>query len=883
MIDVKDNWRILLLVVLCIIAALALFGPLGASGDSPFDDDFELRDVISSATTDADGEFSAGLPAGEYSVEVNEFGYEPYNESVDLEPDEVETVDIDLTPVDRGTIEGEVTADGEPAANVNVEILDEADTAVDSVTTDEDGTFTVDLPTGEYDLVVVDPLYEEFETSVDVETDTTQTVDLELTPVDSGTLDGTVSAAGDPVSDVELEFVDAETGSTITTTTPDEDGTYETALPTGEYVVTVEDLLYEEFEETVDIETDATETVDVELTPVDSGHVGGTVEEDGEALSDIELEFFEEETGEFMTVVTSAPDGSYDVDLPTGTYEVVVDQVPYDDFSESVTVETDDTTTFDVELQSFDSGVIEGTVTADGEPVPDATVEFVDTTDQLADAELYPDPTNLQYGLELSGGARIRGLLVGMTADNAGVTPDNQNEVLLTVSEELGVEPINVQVRVGSDTVELFASEMSQTEFDREYSEADFAEALQAAGLDVDEGDISSGVTGATREEAVETLTDRLDQTGLSGASVSEISGVTGGDFIVAEAPGISLSELRQIASDAGRVQVIAGFPEDLETGEGLETREVLTGDDFASVDRAQPADAEGPDRVPVVLNPDVAESFQDAMNEHGFTGEGIGQCFFDAEEDEGPREGEWCLYTVVDGEYVYGASMSEDLAGTLATNEDWPSDPRFVMQTGSFQEAQQLEINLRAGALPTELDIQSETFISPSLAQLFKPLALLTALIAWLTVCAVVYYWYRDVRVAVPMLATAASEVFLLLGFAAAIGMALDLSHIAGFIAVIGTGLDDLIIMADEILQRKKEVKTGRIFQSRFRKAFWIIGMAAATTIIAMSPLAVLSLGDLRGFAIVTIVGVLIGVSITRPAYGDVLRHLMLDDVKRK
>jgi preprotein translocase subunit SecD len=131
-------------------------------------------------------------------------------------------------------------------------------------------------------------------------------------------------------------------------------------------------------------------------------------------------------------------------------------------------------------------------------------------------------------------------------------------------------------------------------------------------------------------------------------------------------------------------------------------------------------------------------------------------------------------------------------------------------------------------------------------------------------------------------MLVTAGSEVFLLLGFAAAVGLALDLSHIAGLIAVIGTGLDDLIIMADEILQRKQKVQTGRVFRSRFRKAFWIIGMAAATTIIAMSPLAVLSLGDLQGFAIITIVGVLIGVGVTRPAYGDVLRKLMLDDVKR-
>jgi len=283
-------------------------------------------------------------------------------------------------------------------------------------------------------------------------------------------------------------------------------------------------------------------------------------------------------------------------------------------------------------------------------------------------------------------------------------------------------------------------------------------------------------------------------------------------------------------------------------------------------------------------------------MNSQGFTtvGDGVENCEFDVDEDEDPRDSDdpdWdqhCLFTVVDDEIIYGAAMGGDLAESIAEpNEEWLNNPSFVLQTGTgdegFAQAQNLEINLRAGELPTDLSVESSSFISPSLAQQFIIFAIVTALMAWLSVCAVVYYWYRDIRVAVPMLVTAATEVFLLLGFAAAIGMALDLSHIAGFIAVIGTGLDDLIIMADEILQRKKKVKTGRIFQSRFRKAFWIIGMAAATTIIAMSPLAVLSLGDLRGFAIVTIVGVLIGVGITRPAYGDVLRHLMLDDVKRK
>jgi len=119
---------------------------------------------------------------------------------------------------------------------------------------------------------------------------------------------------------------------------------------------------------------------------------------------------------------------------------------------------------------------------------------------------------------------------------------------------------------------------------------------------------------------------------------------------------------------------------------------------------------------------------------------------------------------------------------------------------------------------------------------------------------------------------------VLLLLGFISLIQFPINLSHIAGFIAVIGTGVDDLIIIADEILQREG-VATGRVFQNRFRKAFWVIGAAAATTIVAMSPLTVLGLGDLTGFAIITIIGVLIGVLITRPAYGDILRKLVLDE----
>ncbi len=500
------------------------------------------------------------------------------------------------------------------------------------------------------------------------------------------------------------------------------------------------------------------------------------------------------------------------------------------------------------------------------------------TTDGIDENETFSDPTNLQYGLELSGGARVRGVLVGQTAEGMAFDRDDQSAIERDVANDLDVDPIDVRARADIETVELYVER-------DEISRTRFASALNEAGLDASRDDIRDGTTEPTRDTATEILENRIDETGLSGASVSTVSSATGGTFIIVEAPGQDRQSLEELITRPGRVQVVAGYPDpDNETAPQME--EVLTQDSFRSDAQARSSgDGVGP-RVAVSLQDEAAENFAERMIDTGFTREGRGNCDFDPETDE-PDPDQHCLYTVLDDEIVHGAAMGDladsiDPDGTGDYSEWITGGADFTINTGNFEEAQALAIDLNSGSLPSEFSIESSAFISPSLAQAFKPLALLTALAAWTAVSLVVYFWYRDVRVAIPMLVTASTEVYLLLGFAAAVGLAMDLSHIAGLIAVIGTGLDDLIIMADEILQRKKDVKTGRIFQSRFRKAFWIILMAAGTTIVAMSPLAVLSLGDLQGFAIVTIVGVLIGVFITRPAYGDILRHLMLDEVKR-
>nr|WP_303657511.1 preprotein translocase subunit SecD [Halorussus limi] len=478
-------------------------------------------------------------------------------------------------------------------------------------------------------------------------------------------------------------------------------------------------------------------------------------------------------------------------------------------------------------------------------------------------------PTNLKFGLELSGGTRIRAPVDGVTAEGVDVpqstdAPTVQRRVAGNLS---GVTAADVTVRFAqaaneTTTVEVFAGNVTTNEFEQ---------ALQKAGYDYES--VRQGVTAETRSTVVRILRDKISEAGLSGGQVQQVTTASNEHFVVIEMPNTNRSQLEELVTQRGQVQVVAAYPVQTDNGTVTRTTPLLSQGDFSSIGTAQETQGIGPN-VPVVLNDQAAENFSNAMRKFGFTNEGVRACNYRAN----PESPGYCLYTVVDGEVVYAANMSPDLAQTFRQGK-FTQNPSFVMGTANMSEARELQIHLNAGSLPASLNMEQGTsyFLAPSLAEEFKLYSLITGLVAVGAVSAVVFLRYGDPKVAAPMLVTALSEVVILLGFAAAVGLPLDLSHIAGFIAVIGTGVDDLIIIADEVMS-EGDVSSSRVFQSRFRKAFWVIGAAAATTIIAMSPLAVLSLGDLQGFAIITILGVLIGVLVTRPAYGDILRSLLTD-----
>lgn len=191
--------------------------------------------------------------------------------------------------------------------------------------------------------------------------------------------------------------------------------------------------------------------------------------------------------------------------------------------------------------------------------------------------------------------------------------------------------------------------------------------------------------------------------------------------------------------------------------------------------------------------------------------------------------------------------------------------------EEAAFQEMRTLQTVLKSGSLPVPLNTVRVDTVSPTLGQQFLSSVTLAGVLAFVGVLAVVYLRYRRIDVVLPMIFIALSEIVMILGLAAAIKWTIDLAAIAGVIASIGTGVNDQIVIADEALGKQQYTTKERI-----RRAFFIVFGAAATIVAAMVPLAFIGIGVMRGFAVTTMIGVFVGVFITRPLYGKLVEMMV-------
>jgi preprotein translocase subunit SecD len=236
-----------------------------------------------------------------------------------------------------------------------------------------------------------------------------------------------------------------------------------------------------------------------------------------------------------------------------------------------------------------------------------------------------------------------------------------------------------------------------------------------------------------------------------------------------------------------------------------------------------------------------------------------------------------------LDDKLISSPLLSPELANGNPTTEVEVSGTASS-KAAAEKEAKNIQTVLQSGALPVKVNIEGISAVSAELGDQFKTGALTAGLLALIVISIIILIRYRTPLLVIPIIFTSLAELLLILGTASIIHWNIDLAAIAGIIAAIGTGVDDQIIITDEVLKGKAQ-KTRRSVgvNVRIQRAFFIIFAAAGTLIAAMLPLAYVGfsrgytgIGVLSGFAFTTILGVLIGIFITRPVYAKFIELLL-------
>lgn len=270
-------------------------------------------------------------------------------------------------------------------------------------------------------------------------------------------------------------------------------------------------------------------------------------------------------------------------------------------------------------------------------------------------------------------------------------------------------------------------------------------------------------------------------------------------------------------------------------------------------------------------------------------------------------------IFLYLDNQLVSDLRIASTLGGKVYTTPQITGSRET--KEDALKEKLNLQTILRSGALPVSLETVSVGVISPTLGRGFIIPAIYAAGLAAIVVLVITFFRYRKLRVAIPLVFIGFSEVVIILGIAAnndwfiwgpvlilnfllitaawlkkyeidpiawfgallipLLGLltwTIDLPAIGGIIAAIGIGVDNMIVIADETLAGGREKKILYTIKEKIKRAFFIIFGSASTTIAAMVPLMMIGVGLVRGFAITTIVGVLVGILVTRPAYAKIV-----------
>lgn len=385
---------------------------------------------------------------------------------------------------------------------------------------------------------------------------------------------------------------------------------------------------------------------------------------------------------------------------------------------------------------------------------------------------------------------------------------------------------------------------------------------LSANGTNTLKATLTDARLSEAREYAVQQnitiLRNRVNQLGVAEPLVQR----QGADRIVVELPGIqdtarakeilgatATLEFRLVNTNADSTAAANGrVPGDSEvknTREGqpivLYKRVILTGDHIT--DSTSSTDEYNQPQVNISLDSAGGTTMSN------FTKDNIGKpmaTLFVEYKDSGKKDANGRAILVKQEEVINVANIQSRLGNSFR-----------ITGIGNPNEARQLSLLLRAGALIAPIQIVEERTIGPTLGQQNITQGLEACL--WGLVASIVFMvvWYRKFGI----IATSAlvANLVLIVGVMSLLpGATLTMPGIAGIVLTLAVAVDANVLINERI---KEELKNGRSVQQAihegYKGAFSSIVDANITTLITAVILYAVGTGSIKGFAITTAIGV--------------------------
>lgn len=475
----------------------------------------------------------------------------------------------------------------------------------------------------------------------------------------------------------------------------------------------------------------------------------------------------------------------------------------------------------------------------------------------LAVFAFYPPDQKIRLGLDLKGGVHL--VLRVQTDEALQLLTESTADQLREQLRTLGVNgttiaatgPASFTVRgVPAEQDAAFRTALATIElsYDRSGSAAEGYTFQMKPNITVDNRE-------STVNQAVQTIERRVNELGVAEPIVARHSAA---DQILVQLPGVTdVARAKEIIRSTALLELAlveqGPFPDEASAraafgGSVPPDIRILPGR-AEVVQPGQPATAfyYAVRRVPAVTGRDLRGA-QPQIDEYNRPS--VGFSF----NNEGARKfGEFTAANI-------GRGLAVILDGRVQTAPTIQSRIDYEGQiTGTFstQEAADLSLTLRSGALPASLTYLEERTVGPSLGAESVRAGVSAAAGGLLLVMVFLVFYYK--LAGLNALTSIVVNLIILLGLMSYLGAVMTLPGIAGFILTIGMGVDSNVLIFERI---KEELSGGKgvkqAVAAGFDRVFLTILDTHIASLIAAAFLFQFGTGPIRGFATTLTIGLL-------------------------